>query len=87
MEKDYPARSNRTTERQVFPLTAEIFVSWIYSSFRTKSFSRPRAKPEFGLTLRPVFDLKALSELQPALCSTNFNTDVFVGYPMANAKV
>jgi hypothetical protein len=82
----YPASFNKTTERQIFPMTAEFPISWIYSSFRTKSFPRPEAKPEFGLTLRPVFAVKALSELQPVLRSTNFNTDIFVGYPIANNK-
>jgi len=86
MAIEYPASFNRKTERQVFPMTAEFPISWIYSSFRTKSFPRPEAKPEFGITLRPVLAVKALSELQPVLRSTNFNTDVFVGYPIANDK-
>lgn len=83
---EYPAPFNRTAVRQVFPMTFEIPVSWIYSSFRTKSFPRPKAKPEFGFSLRPVLAVKALSELQPVLRSTNFNTDVFVGYPFSNNR-
>ena len=82
----YPASFNKTTERQIFPMTAEFPISWIYSSFRTKSFPRPEAKPEFGIALRPVLAVKALSELQPVLRSANFNTDIFVGYPIANDK-
>lgn len=86
MSIEYPAQFNRTTERQVFPMSVEFPISWIYSSFRTKSFPRPKAKPEFGLSLRPVLAVKTLSELEPALRSTNLNTDVFVGYPFSNDK-
>ena len=86
MSIEYPADFGRTTMRQVFPMTVEFPVSWIYSSFRTKSFPRPKAKPEFGFSLRPVLAVKTLSELQPVLRSTNINTDVFIGYPFSNDK-
>jgi hypothetical protein len=86
MSIEYPAQFNRTTERQVFPMSVEFPVSWIYSSYRTKSFPRPKAKPEFGLSLRPVLAVKTLSELEPVLRSTNLNSDVFIGYPFSNDK-
>ncbi len=86
MSIEYPAGNSRTTMRKVFPMTVEFPVSWIYSSFRTKTFPRPKAKPEFGLSLRPVLAVKMLSELQPVLRSTNINTDVFIGYPFSNDK-
>ena len=86
MAIEYPAKFNRTTERQIYPMTVEFPVSWIYSSFRTKSFPRPKAKPEFGFSMRPVLAVKTLSELQPVLRSTNINTDVFIGYPFSNDK-
>jgi hypothetical protein len=86
MSIEYPAKFNRTTERQIYPMTVEFPVSWIYSSFRTKSFPRPKAKPEFGFSMRPVLAVKTLSELQPVLRSTNINTDVFIGYPFSNDK-
>ena len=86
MSSEYPADFGGTTMRQVFPMTIELPVSWFYSSFRTKSFPRPKAKPEFGLALRPVLALNTLSELQPVLRSTNINTDLFIGYPFSNDK-
>jgi hypothetical protein len=86
MSIEYPASFNRTTQRQIYPMTVEFPVSWIYSSFRTKTFPRPEAKPEFGFSLRPVLAVKTLSELQPVLRSTNINSDVFIGYPFSNDK-
>jgi hypothetical protein len=73
-------------EQKIFPATVEFPISWIYSGYRTKVFPRPKAKPEFGLSLRPVLTIKALNDAQPVMRTSNLNTDVFIGYPLANHK-
>ena len=82
----YQTEINYKRDQRVFPLTVELPLSWIFSSYRTKSFPRVKGKPEFGLSLRPVLSVKPLNDLQPVLRTSNFNTDVFVGYPFANDK-
>jgi hypothetical protein len=82
----YQSDINYVREQRIFPLTVELPLSWIYSSYRTKSFPRPQAKPEFGVSLRPVFTVIPLNDAQPVLRTWNMNSDVFVGYPIANDK-
>ncbi len=82
----YQTEINYKREQRVFPGTFEFPISWIYSGYRTKAFPRPKAKPEFGLSLRPVLTVKALNDAQPVMRTSNLNTDVFIGYPLANDK-
>jgi hypothetical protein len=83
---EYQTAVNYKLQQRVLPLTVELPFSWIYSAYRTKAFPRPTAKPEFGLSLRPVIAVKPLVELQPVVKTMNLNTDVFVGYPVGNNK-
>jgi hypothetical protein len=39
-----------------------------------------------GVSLRPVLAIKALNDLEPALKTYNFQSDIFVGYPFSNDK-
>jgi hypothetical protein len=82
----YQSDINYVREQRIFPLTVELPISWIFSSYRTKTFPPMKSKPEFGLSVRPVFTVKPLNDPQPALRSWNVNSDVFVGYPIANGK-
>lgn len=82
----YQTEINYKRDQRIFPLTVELPLSWIYSSYRTKSFPRAKGRPEFGLSLRPVVTVKPLNDLQPVLRPYNLNTDVFIGYPFANDK-
>ena len=83
---EYQSDINYVREQRIFPLTVEMPISWIYSSYRTKSFPRPKAKPEFGLSVRPVLTVKPLNDAQPVMRTWNLNSDVFIGYPVANDK-
>lgn len=83
---DYPTEDNYIREQKIFPMTVEFPVSVIFSSFRTKSFPRPKAKPEWGVSARPVITVKAFNDLEPSLKTYNFNSDVFIGYPFSNDK-
>lgn len=83
---EYQSDVNYVREQRIFPLTVEMPISWIYSSYRTKSFPRPKAKPEFGLSVRPVLTVKPLNDAQPVMRTWNLNSDVFIGYPIANDK-
>ncbi len=83
---EYLSDMNNVREQRIFPLTVEMPISWIYSSYRTKSFPRPKAKPEFGLSVRPVLTVKPLNDAQPVMRTWNLNSDVFIGYPIANDK-
>jgi hypothetical protein len=83
---EYQTAMNYKVQQRILPLTVELPFSWIYSSYRTKSFPRPKAKPEVGFSLRPVIAVKPLVELQPIVKTMNLNTDVFVGYPVGNDK-
>jgi hypothetical protein len=82
----YQTDINYQREQKVFPATVEFPISWVYSGYRTKAFPRPTAKPEFGLSLRPVLTIRALNDAQPVMRTSNLNTDVFIGYPLANDK-
>lgn len=82
----YQTDINYVREQRVFPLTVELPFSFIYSAYRTKSFPRPKAKPEFGVSVRPVFAVKPLTDAQPVLRNWNVNSDIFIGYPFANEK-
>jgi len=82
----YQTEIDYVREQRIFPMTAEFPISIILSSFRTKSFPRPQAKPEVGLSVRPVISVKAFNDLEPVLNPYNLNTDVFVGYPFSNNK-
>jgi hypothetical protein len=83
---EYQSDINYVREQRIFPLTVEMPISWIYSSYRTKSFPRPKAKPEFGLSVRPVLTVKPLNDAQPVMRTWNVNSDIFIGYPFANDK-
>ncbi len=74
------------TQQRIYPLTVEFPFSWVYSAYRVKSFPAPKARPEFGLSVRPVMTIKPLNDIQPVLRTSNFNTDVFAGYPFNNGK-
>lgn len=82
----YQTDINYKREQRIFPATIEFPFSWICSGYRTKAFPRPKAKPEFGVSLRPVLTIKALNDAQPVMRTSNLNTDVFIGYPIANDK-
>jgi hypothetical protein len=82
----YQTAINYKTNQKVFPMTLECPLSWVYSSYKTKSFPRPKAKPEFGLSVRPVITVKAFNDLEPVLLRYNINSDVFIGYPFSNDK-
>ncbi len=82
----YQTQNNYKAEQRIYPMTLELPLSWIYSAYRTKSFPRPPAKPEFGLSIRPVLAVVPLTDAQPVLRASNLNTDVFVGYPIGNDK-
>ena len=82
----YQTQKNYNAEQRIYPMTVELPLSWIYSAYRTKSFPRSQAKPEFGLSIRPVLAVVPLTDAQPVLRASNLNTDVFVGYPIGNDK-
>lgn len=82
----YETKNNYTLEQRVFPMTVECPFSIILSSFRTKSFPRPKAKPEVGLSFRPVISVKAFNDLEPVMNTYNLNSDIFIGYPFSNDK-
>jgi len=82
----YQTENNYIREQSIFPMTVELPVSLILSSFRTKSFPRPKAKPEWGVSARPILAVKAFNDLEPTLKTYNFNSDVFIGYPFSNDK-
>jgi len=74
------------TKQRIYPMTIELPFSWIYSAYRVKAFPAAKAKPEFGVSLRPVLTVKPLNDVQPVLRTSNLNTDLFVGYPFNNGK-
>ena len=82
----YKTALDHKTDQRIYPLTVELPFSWIYSSYRVKSFPPSVAKPEFGISIRPVITVKPLNDIQPVMRTSNLNTDVFVGFPFANAK-
>lgn len=82
----YQTQVRYEAEQRIYPMTVELPISWIYSAYRTKSFPRPQAKPEVGLSIRPVLAVVPLTDTQPVLRASNLNTDVFVGYPIGNDK-
>lgn len=82
----YQTEIDYSRDQRVFPVTVEMPLSFILSSFRTKAFPRPKAKAEVGVSLRPVLTIKALNDLEPALKTYNFQSDIFVGYPFSNDK-
>ena len=67
-------------------MTVELPFSWVYSAYRVKAFPRPIARPEFGVSVRPVLTVKPLNDIQPVMRTSNLNTDVFAGFPFANSK-
>lgn len=82
----YQTEIDYQTRQRIFPMTIDFPISFIYSAYRIKSFPRPSARPEWGISIRPVLTVKPFNDVQPVMRTSNLNTDVFVGYPIGNAK-
>jgi hypothetical protein len=82
----YQTAMDYRTKQRIYPMTVEFPFSWIYSAYRVKAFPRPTARPEFGVSVRPVLTVKPLNDIQPVMRTYNLNTDVFAGFPFANSK-
>ncbi len=77
----YQTEINYITRQRIYPMTFEFPLTLIYSSFRMDAFPPSKARPEFGIGIRPVVTLKPFNDVQPVLKQNNLNIDAVVGFP------
>ena len=61
----YETAMDHQLEQRIYPMTVEFPFSWVYSAYRVKAFPRPTARPEFGVSVRPVLTVKPLNADRP----------------------